>query len=109
MRRSPIYDLCLAIQFIPQEFANLQVTREEFLCMKAIILLNTGKRQPTFWTGPVTQLLPYVDLFLFLHLLLEVQYTVLQTETWSFDDHLLQSRTIKGVLYGVTGPWKRFM
>ncbi|KAK9521186.1 hypothetical protein VZT92_021015 [Zoarces viviparus] len=41
MRRSPIHDLCLAIQFIPQEFANLQVTREEFLCMKAIILLNT--------------------------------------------------------------------
>nr|AIE56465.1 progesterone receptor [Oreochromis niloticus] len=41
MRRSPIYDLCLAIQFIPQEFANLQVSREEFLCMKAIILLNT--------------------------------------------------------------------
>ncbi|XP_061136340.1 progesterone receptor [Syngnathus typhle] len=41
MRRSPIYDLCLAIQFIPQEFANLQVTREEFLCMKAILLLNT--------------------------------------------------------------------
>uniref|UniRef100_A0A3B5LTV6 Progesterone receptor n=1 Tax=Xiphophorus couchianus TaxID=32473 RepID=A0A3B5LTV6_9TELE len=41
MRRSPIYDLCLAIQFIPQEFANLQVTREEFLCMKAIILLTT--------------------------------------------------------------------
>lgn len=42
MRRSPIYDLCLAIQFIPQEFANLQVTHEEFLCMKALILLNTG-------------------------------------------------------------------
>ncbi|XP_060929040.1 progesterone receptor isoform X2 [Limanda limanda] len=41
MRRTPIYDLCLAIQFIPQEFSNLQVTREEFLCMKAIILLNT--------------------------------------------------------------------
>ncbi|XP_076002109.1 progesterone receptor [Genypterus blacodes] len=41
MRRSPIYDLCLAIQFIPQEFSNLQVTRDEFLCMKAIILLNT--------------------------------------------------------------------
>lgn len=44
MRRSPISDLCLSIQFIPQEFANLQVSREEFLCMKAIILLNTGKR-----------------------------------------------------------------
>ncbi|KAM6973128.1 progesterone receptor isoform 3-T3 [Aplochiton taeniatus] len=41
MRRSPIYDLCLAMQFIPQEFTNLQVTREEFLCMKAIMLLNT--------------------------------------------------------------------
>ncbi|XP_029922665.1 progesterone receptor [Myripristis murdjan] len=41
MRKSPIYDLCLAMQFIPQEFANLQVTREEFLCMKALILLNT--------------------------------------------------------------------
>ncbi|KAI4891382.1 hypothetical protein NFI96_025939 [Prochilodus magdalenae] len=41
MRRSPIYDLCLAMQFIPQEFANLQVTREEFLCMKALMLLNT--------------------------------------------------------------------
>ncbi|XP_036441690.1 progesterone receptor [Colossoma macropomum] len=41
MRRSPIFDLCLAMQYIPQEFANLQVTREEFLCMKALMLLNT--------------------------------------------------------------------
>ncbi|XP_062408691.1 progesterone receptor [Sardina pilchardus] len=41
MRKSPIYDLCLAMQVIPQEFANLQVTREEFLCMKALMLLNT--------------------------------------------------------------------
>uniref|UniRef100_A0AAY4E540 Progesterone receptor n=1 Tax=Denticeps clupeoides TaxID=299321 RepID=A0AAY4E540_9TELE len=41
MRRSPIYDLCLAMQIIPQEFANLQVTKEEFLCMKALMLLNT--------------------------------------------------------------------
>uniref|UniRef100_H2U8X4 Progesterone receptor n=1 Tax=Takifugu rubripes TaxID=31033 RepID=H2U8X4_TAKRU len=41
MRRSPISDLCLSIQFVPQEFANLQVSREEFLCMKAILLLNT--------------------------------------------------------------------
>lgn len=43
MRKSPIYELCLAMQVIPQEFANLQVTREEFLCMKALMLLNTGK------------------------------------------------------------------
>ncbi|XP_048025106.1 progesterone receptor [Megalobrama amblycephala] len=41
MRRSPIYDLCLAMQFVPQEFANLQVTKEEFLCMKVLMLLNT--------------------------------------------------------------------
>ncbi|KAG7483898.1 hypothetical protein MATL_G00043150 [Megalops atlanticus] len=41
MKRSPIYDLCLAMQFIPHEFANLQVTKEEFLCMKALLLLNT--------------------------------------------------------------------
>ncbi|KAI1903788.1 hypothetical protein AGOR_G00030820 [Albula goreensis] len=41
MKRSPIYDLCLAMQFIPQEFASLQVTKEEFLCMKALVLLNT--------------------------------------------------------------------
>ncbi|XP_051512277.1 progesterone receptor [Myxocyprinus asiaticus] len=41
LKRSPIYDLCLAMQFIPQEFANLQVTKEEFLCMKALMLLNT--------------------------------------------------------------------
>ncbi|KAM8872555.1 progesterone receptor-like [Synchiropus picturatus] len=41
MRRYPIYDVCLAIQSIPQEFSSLQVTTEEYLCMKAIMLLNT--------------------------------------------------------------------
>ncbi|KAL2096683.1 hypothetical protein ACEWY4_008831 [Coilia grayii] len=41
MRKSPISDLCQAMQVIPQEFASLQVTREEFLCMKALMLLNT--------------------------------------------------------------------
>ncbi|XP_041116096.1 progesterone receptor-like, partial [Polyodon spathula] len=41
MKQSPIYDLCLAMQHIPQGFQNLQVTREEFLCMKALLLLNT--------------------------------------------------------------------
>lgn len=33
------------MQVIPQEFARLQVTREEFLCMKALMLLNTGNEQ----------------------------------------------------------------
>ncbi|KAK6486397.1 progesterone receptor [Huso huso] len=41
MKQSPIYDLCLTMQHIPQGFENLQVTREEFLCMKALLLLNT--------------------------------------------------------------------
>ncbi|KAI5624295.1 progesterone receptor [Silurus asotus] len=41
LRMTPIYDLCLAMQVIPQEFARLQVTRDEFLCMKALMLLNT--------------------------------------------------------------------
>ncbi|KAB5575248.1 hypothetical protein PHYPO_G00218620 [Pangasianodon hypophthalmus] len=41
LRTTPIYDLCLAMQVIPQEFARLQVTRDEFLCMKALMLLNT--------------------------------------------------------------------
>ncbi|XP_066555510.1 progesterone receptor [Amia ocellicauda] len=41
MRKTPIYDLCMAMQLIPREFGNLQVTKEEFLCMKALLLLNT--------------------------------------------------------------------
>jgi len=48
LRRSPIYDLCLGMQFVPQEFANLQVSREEFLCMKALMLLNTGNNSSVF-------------------------------------------------------------
>ncbi|XP_069495201.1 progesterone receptor isoform X2 [Ambystoma mexicanum] len=41
MKDSSIYNLCLSMWQIPQEFVNLQVTQEEFLCMKALILLNT--------------------------------------------------------------------
>nr|XP_014345730.1 PREDICTED: progesterone receptor isoform X2 [Latimeria chalumnae] len=41
MKESPIYDLCLSMRRIPQDFINLQVTQEEFLCMKALLLLNT--------------------------------------------------------------------
>lgn len=32
------------MQFVPREFTNLQVTKEEFLCMKALMLLNTGNK-----------------------------------------------------------------
>ncbi|KPP59603.1 hypothetical protein Z043_122461, partial [Scleropages formosus] len=40
MKQSPIADLCIAMQLIPHEFDNLQLTREEFLCMKALMLLT---------------------------------------------------------------------
>ncbi|XP_005077381.1 progesterone receptor [Mesocricetus auratus] len=35
------YSLCLTMWQIPQEFVKLQVTHEEFLCMKVLLLLNT--------------------------------------------------------------------
>lgn len=57
MKRSPIYDLCLAMQYVPQEFANLQVTKEEFLCMKALVLLNTGNKSSVFSLWPIKRLL----------------------------------------------------
>ncbi|XP_028656117.1 progesterone receptor isoform X1 [Erpetoichthys calabaricus] len=41
MKQSPIYDLCLSMLIIPQEFQHLQLTKEEFLCMKVLLLLNT--------------------------------------------------------------------
>ncbi|KAL4647714.1 progesterone receptor-like [Arapaima gigas] len=41
MKQSPIADLCTAMQLIPREFANLHLSREEFLCMKALLLLAT--------------------------------------------------------------------
>ncbi|XP_043554345.1 progesterone receptor-like [Chiloscyllium plagiosum] len=41
MQKSAMYDLCIAMRQISQEFIHLQVTQEEFLCMKTLILLNT--------------------------------------------------------------------
>ncbi|XP_051881498.1 progesterone receptor-like isoform X3 [Pristis pectinata] len=41
MQKSAMYDLCIAMRQISQEFIHLQVTHEEFLCMKTLILLNT--------------------------------------------------------------------
>ncbi|XP_018581753.1 progesterone receptor-like [Scleropages formosus] len=41
MRQSPIADLTATMLLIPHEFAKLQLTREEFLCMKALTLFNT--------------------------------------------------------------------
>ncbi|XP_029458257.1 progesterone receptor isoform X2 [Rhinatrema bivittatum] len=41
MKETPFYSLCLSMWQLPQEFVKLQVTHEEFLCMKALLLLNT--------------------------------------------------------------------
>nr|XP_005005048.1 LOW QUALITY PROTEIN: progesterone receptor [Cavia porcellus] len=41
MKESSLYSLCLTMWQIPQEFVKLQVTEEEFLCMKVLLLLNT--------------------------------------------------------------------
>ncbi|XP_067842491.1 progesterone receptor-like isoform X2 [Heptranchias perlo] len=41
MQKSAMYDLCIAMRQISQEFIHLQVTQDEFLCMKTLILLNT--------------------------------------------------------------------
>ncbi|XP_037012873.2 progesterone receptor isoform X2 [Artibeus jamaicensis] len=41
MKESSFYSLCLTMWQIPQEFVKLQVTQEEFLCMKVLLLLNT--------------------------------------------------------------------
>ncbi|XP_069746851.1 progesterone receptor-like isoform X2 [Narcine bancroftii] len=41
MQKSAMYELCIAMCQISQEFIHLQVTQEEFLCMKTLILFNT--------------------------------------------------------------------
>ncbi|XP_069852440.1 progesterone receptor-like [Dipodomys merriami] len=41
MKESSLYSLCLTMWQIPQEFVKLQVSHEEFLCMKVLLLLNT--------------------------------------------------------------------
>ncbi|XP_070659433.1 progesterone receptor isoform X1 [Bos indicus] len=41
MKESSFYSLCLTMWQIPQEFVKLQVSQEEFLCMKVLLLLNT--------------------------------------------------------------------
>uniref|UniRef100_A0ABM5FWE3 Progesterone receptor n=1 Tax=Pogona vitticeps TaxID=103695 RepID=A0ABM5FWE3_9SAUR len=41
MKESSFYSLCLSMWQVPQELVRLQVTCEEFLCMKALLLLNT--------------------------------------------------------------------
>uniref|UniRef100_A0A8C9PIA0 Progesterone receptor n=1 Tax=Spermophilus dauricus TaxID=99837 RepID=A0A8C9PIA0_SPEDA len=41
MKELSFYSLCLTMWQIPQEFVKLQISHEEFLCMKVLLLLNT--------------------------------------------------------------------
>ncbi|XP_011367717.1 progesterone receptor [Pteropus vampyrus] len=41
MKESSFYPLCLTMWQIPQEFVKLQISQEEFLCMKVLLLLST--------------------------------------------------------------------
>ncbi|XP_015989502.2 progesterone receptor isoform X5 [Rousettus aegyptiacus] len=41
MKESSFYSLCLTMWQISKEFVKLQISQEEFLCMKVLVLLNT--------------------------------------------------------------------
>lgn len=41
MRQSAMYDLCLGMRQVSQEFVRLQLTYDEFLAMKVLLLLST--------------------------------------------------------------------
>lgn len=43
MRQSAMYDLCVGMRQVSQEFVRLQLTYEEFLAMKVLLLLSTGE------------------------------------------------------------------
>uniref|UniRef100_A0A8C9WGJ1 Mineralocorticoid receptor n=1 Tax=Scleropages formosus TaxID=113540 RepID=A0A8C9WGJ1_SCLFO len=53
MQRSAMYDLCLSMRQVSQEFVRLQLTYDEYLAMKVLLLLSTVpkeglKNQPAF-------------------------------------------------------------
>lgn len=43
MQQSAMYDLCVAMRQVSQEFVRLQLTYDEFLSMKVLLLLSTGR------------------------------------------------------------------
>lgn len=44
MQQSAMYDLCLGMRQVSQEFLRLQLTYDEFLSMKVLLLLSTGRQ-----------------------------------------------------------------
>lgn len=47
MQQSAMYDLCLGMRQVSQEFLRLQLTYDEFLSMKVLLLLSTGEQRAT--------------------------------------------------------------
>lgn len=45
MQLSAMYDLCLGMRQVSQEFVRLQLTYDEFLSMKVLLLLSTGRQR----------------------------------------------------------------
>lgn len=48
MRQSAMYDLCLGMRQVSQEFLRLQLSYDEFLSMKVLLLLSTGTSPDLF-------------------------------------------------------------
>lgn len=48
MRQSAMYDLCLGMRQVSQEFLRLQLSYDEFLSMKVLLLLSTGRSPDSF-------------------------------------------------------------
>lgn len=44
MQQSAMYDLCVAMRQVSQEFVRLHLTYDEFLSMKVLLLLSTGRQ-----------------------------------------------------------------
>lgn len=48
MHLSTMYEHCIRMRHLSQEFVLLQISQEEFLCMKALILFSIRKYQERF-------------------------------------------------------------
>lgn len=46
MHISTMYEHCIRMRHLSQEFLLLQITQEEFLCMKALLLFSISKYCP---------------------------------------------------------------
>ncbi|CAG11072.1 unnamed protein product, partial [Tetraodon nigroviridis] len=58
MRQSAMYDLCLGMRQVSQEFLRLQLSYDEFLSMKVLLLLSTGLGRLTLFGFHCSKQLP---------------------------------------------------